>query len=156
MDSSDNYVVTYLRFFGRQDGKLVVLYRAPVGEYKQLLLPSSSSLMESMLRSMCRTLVILGLRFDDATLTRLVPGESRRALHRVLTRIFFGCERCGDLVTHKHVTDDAEHNYCTNCYNEVVLDQCPHSDWRLHAGWNLGNQSVEEHDRLYHGDGFEI
>lgn len=156
MDRSANQTVTYLLFHVRSDGKLMVRFHSSPGELKSLVLPSSTYLMEQMLRGICRTLVVLGLRFDDSSMTSRLSGDARRGLQQALNRIFFGCERCGDPVEHCHESDGVQHNYCKGCFDEIVLNLGPSSAWRLHSGWNFGNSAVEEHDRLYHGDGFEI
>lgn len=143
-----------ITFLARKDGALCAGY-SEYGQYKTITLPTDESLLEIFLKRLGRSLRLVDHEFDDGSLTQFTLTQTRQRLHRVLSRLLFSCEGCGEPVRYHH-TDEAgvTHSYCRGCYVERVLGGALDvHELRYHAGYNVGNNAVLNSDFRYHGSG---
>ena len=143
-----------VRFLARANGSLCAAY-SEYGQYKTISLPSDEALLEIFIKRLRQSLRVTDYEYDDSSLIEYALTQSRRQLHRVLSKLLFSCEVCGEPVK-RHHTDEAgvTHSYCGGCFLEKVLGSAANvHELRFHAGYNVGNDAVLRSDLSYHGSG---
>lgn len=146
--------VVAIRFLARANGMLYAAY-SEYGQYKTISLPTDEALLEIFIKRLRQSLRVTDYEYDDSSLTEYALTQSRKRLHRVLSKLLFSCEVCGDPVK-RHYTDEKgiTHSYCKSCYVENVLGGALDvHELKFHDGYNVGNDAVLRSDLSYHGWG---